>query len=155
MLQIISDVQSVVLADFALSEQVSDRGTLRGRRGTIDYQAPEFFLSEDPEFSTAADIWAFGITLFALFTGSSYFGNKGAILEWNEWDFEDQFRADLVAAGAPAAAIEAIMSMLKFDPAKRLTAAQLGCLDYFRYMDSPLAQDTNDTVSRFPPGIDD
>jgi hypothetical protein len=82
-----------------------------------------FFFSEHPEFSTPVPIWA-----FLLYTGNTYIYLyiPGGILERSEYVFEEQFRMALREVRIPPAAIEAIMSVLKYDPARRPTPAQLG-----------------------------
>jgi hypothetical protein len=94
---------------------------LEGWRRPFEYQVPVFFLSEHPEFSTSVAIWA-----FILFTGNKYFYKEGKILEWNVCVFKEQFRMALREVSVPPAAIEAILSVLKYDPAGRPTPARLG-----------------------------
>jgi serine/threonine protein kinase len=80
-----SDVRSVVLADFGLARQIPDDGTqLKGRPGTLTYQAPELFYSSDPEFSTPVDIWAFGILMFILFTGLDHTNDVSFPFDWTQ-----------------------------------------------------------------------
>lgn len=58
-------VQYIMLVDFGLSSDVRNVSKFNG--GTLQYMAPEILLGNSRGFGR--DIWAFGVTLFALITG--------------------------------------------------------------------------------------
>jgi serine/threonine protein kinase len=150
------DLQSVVLADFGLARRIPDDGTrLKGQPGTLTYQAPELFYSSDAEFSTPVDIWAFGILMFILFTGIDHTNDVSFPFDWTQDEIDEQFRADLNDADAPDDAIEAILSMLRVDPAERPTATRLKEMSYFQVAGAPLARTTKSAVQRLAPGVGD
>ena len=60
------------LTNFFMS-QVVDTDTLITKYGTPNYQAPEIFQETGTRNPRAADIWAAGLTLFALLTGKVMF----------------------------------------------------------------------------------
>jgi serine/threonine protein kinase len=89
--------------------------------GTPAFLSPEVFDGGEP--TVAADMWAFGVTLFVMicgtlpFGGTSYFGVKQHVLE-NELAFPP-------AAPAAAKWHRLLTKLLQKDPAHRMTAAQL------------------------------
>jgi serine/threonine protein kinase len=149
-----SDLRSVVLADFGLAEQIPDDGTqLKGRPGSRPYQAPELFYSSGPEFSTPVDIWAFGIVLSLLFTGIDHSKDVSFPFDWTQDRLDIQFCADLKKVNAPDDAIDAILSMLRADPAERPTATRLKEMPYFQVDGVPLPMTTKSAVQRLAPGV--
>jgi serine/threonine protein kinase len=146
-----SDVSSVILADFGLARQFHEGQLLQGSPGTIAYQAPELFTGQG--FSTPVDIWAFGMSLFILFTGREYFFEPGRLASFPENVFRRTFIKDLNEAEAPADAIRAIMRMLTYDPSLRPTAAGLHEMSYFKHVSLPLRASTKETILH--PGVGD
>jgi calcium-dependent protein kinase len=61
-----SVIQYIKLVDFGFSRDVRDVSQFHG--GTSHYKAPEIILKKSRRFEI--DIWAFGITVFALITGN-------------------------------------------------------------------------------------
>ena len=67
----------LVLCDFGVSQFFeSDRGIITGMMGTMRFMAPECFIPENRKNlnGKSLDIWAAGITLYLLLTGSYPFG---------------------------------------------------------------------------------
>jgi serine/threonine protein kinase len=90
LLQNLADVRSVVFADFGSAQHFPEGRLLHGHPGTAAYQAPEIFSARG--FSTPVDIWAFGMSLFILFTGWEYFYETGEIARWSEVQFRATFK---------------------------------------------------------------
>ena len=63
------------LTNFLMSQLV-DTDTLIPRYGTPNYQAPEIFQETGTRNPKAADIWAAGLTLYALLTGHVFFTSE-------------------------------------------------------------------------------
>ena len=63
------------LTNFLMS-QLFDADTLITRYGTPNYQAPEIFQETGTRNPKAADIWAAGLTLYALLTGRVFFTSE-------------------------------------------------------------------------------
>jgi serine/threonine protein kinase len=62
---LVTDTGQIKLGDFGLSESTALPNEPRCA-GTIAYAAPEVFVSPD-KVGTPADIWSFGVLLFAMF----------------------------------------------------------------------------------------
>ncbi|KXN89023.1 hypothetical protein AN958_06374 [Leucoagaricus sp. SymC.cos] len=65
---LINDDGRPLLADFGCSLIVGCQGTTTRRHGTVRYQAPELF-EEDIKFTKASDVYAYGVTCSAVWTG--------------------------------------------------------------------------------------
>jgi calcium-dependent protein kinase len=66
--------KSITIIDFGISKKVEDRGRRREMltlTGTPYYRAPEMF--EGGGYDEMVDIWALGVTIFKLMTGSTPF----------------------------------------------------------------------------------
>ncbi|MCD9559220.1 hypothetical protein HAX54_017077 [Datura stramonium] len=63
------------IADFGFANKVGIESQKRKLRGTPMYMAPESVL--DAEYGTAADIWAFGCTVFEMITGKKVWDCTG------------------------------------------------------------------------------
>ncbi|KAF2825872.1 kinase-like protein [Ophiobolus disseminans] len=120
------------MADFIVSDQrdgpephsigdnqnIGPAETSTSVQGSLQYAAPELFNAAGPVFSPVADIWAFGVVLYALLTASLPF-NEGldikttAKIREGTWDEEAVRNAEAVKEGG----IEDVLALLK------------GCLD--------------------------
>jgi serine/threonine protein kinase len=65
---LLTDDDHAKLADFGLSIDVSCQATVTSTAGTVLYAAPEI-IRKQPHDAKAADIWAFGILVYAAITG--------------------------------------------------------------------------------------
>lgn len=97
------------MADFIVSDQrdgpepvssgdhlnIGPADTSTSFAGSLQYAAPELFSATSPLFSTAADIWAFGVVLFALLTATLPF-NDGIDIKTTEKIQKGEWDADLV-----------------------------------------------------------
>jgi serine/threonine protein kinase len=61
-----------LIGDFGSGQFKSDDATLTGVAATVHYAAPEMFV-EDGELTAKVDVWAFGLILFEILTGSPVF----------------------------------------------------------------------------------
>ncbi|MDY0061573.1 MAG: serine/threonine-protein kinase [Myxococcota bacterium] len=96
----------------------SGRGTLRGIAGTPYYMAPEQW--QQQPLTAAADIWALGLILFEMLTGSlPYPAEELSQLALQVCSPEPVTRVDLVAPGVPRAVAELIARCLQKDPTLR------------------------------------
>jgi serine/threonine protein kinase len=117
--------KTVVLGDFGVARQLEH--TLEAARtyaGTVVYMAPEVLAHKD--YSTAADVWSLGVTLFELMTGTRPFRGDTApeltrcilhhdpIPKLREW-----------GSHYPVAFVDMVAAMLLKDPHGRPTAADL------------------------------
>eukprot|EP01104_Vermistella_antarctica_P014169 TRINITY_DN4418_c0_g1_i3.p1 TRINITY_DN4418_c0_g1~~TRINITY_DN4418_c0_g1_i3.p1 ORF type:complete len:192 (+),score=38.63 TRINITY_DN4418_c0_g1_i3:405-980(+) len=64
---------NVRLADFGTARDISTDGQMTSTTGTVGWMAPEVFLGK--KYSTAADVYSFGIVLWELWTRQDPFGN--------------------------------------------------------------------------------
>lgn len=65
------------ITDFGLSKIGSRRVSVRG--GTISYSAPEQFIESYLTLNKNADLWAYGVIVFELFTGKVFFDGSNDI----------------------------------------------------------------------------
>ena len=116
------------MADFIVSDQrdgpephamgdnqnIGPADTSTSVQGSLQYAAPELFNAPGPVFSPAADIWAFGVVVFALVTASLPF-NEGldikttAKILGGTWDEEIVRNSESVREGS----IDDILALLK------------------------------------------
>ena len=71
---LISENDELKLADFGISELVSESGTTSQKAGTYYFLPPEVF-SQDKVDAKGIDIWSMGITLYYLLFGEPPFRN--------------------------------------------------------------------------------
>ncbi|KAF2126514.1 kinase-like protein [Dothidotthia symphoricarpi CBS 119687] len=94
--------------------------------GSLQYAAPELFDAPGPVFSTAADMWAFGVCIYALLTATLPF-NEGLDVKTTmkimkgEWDAELIRSAEAVKEGGVEDALALIAGCLEMDVEKRWT----------------------------------
>ncbi|KAF2190278.1 serine/threonine-protein kinase-like protein DCLK1 [Zopfia rhizophila CBS 207.26] len=144
------------MADFIVSDQrdgpephstgsnqnIGPADTSTSVAGSLQYAAPELFNAPGPVFSPAADIWAFGVVVYALLTAQLPF-NEGLDaktsmkIQKGEWDVELLRGAEALQDGA-GDAISLVQGCLEMDPEKRwtvndiLTCAWLkGCMQRY------------------------
>jgi serine/threonine protein kinase len=99
----------------------------------LQYAAPELFNAPGPVFSTAADIWAFGVVVFALVTARLPF-NEGLDMKTTEKILEGKWDEEVVRVSYSAqdGSLEDTMALLRgclsVDVEKRWTIHDiLGC----------------------------
>jgi hypothetical protein len=116
--------------------------------GSLRYAAPELFGAQTPVFSTAADMWAFGVVIYTVLTARLPF-NEGLdakttekILN-NDWDLE-RLRGGRAVAHNPVAAIALVKGCLELDVSKRWTINDIlrspwlqGCEQLYENVDRP------------------
>ncbi|KAL5115553.1 hypothetical protein ACEQ8H_006529 [Pleosporales sp. CAS-2024a] len=130
------------MADFIVSDQrdgpdphsvgttnpnIGPADTSTSVAGSLQYAAPELFNAPGPVFSPAADIWAFGVVLFALITARLPF-NEGMDIKTTEkirqgkWDEEMVCNAQSVQeSGGVEDALALLHGCLELDVEQRWT----------------------------------
>ncbi|KAF2490136.1 serine/threonine-protein kinase-like protein DCLK1 [Lophium mytilinum] len=97
--------------------------------GSLQYAAPELFGAQTPVFSTAADMWAFGVVIYTLVTARLPF-NEGMDAKTtekimhNQWDLE-RLRSGRAIAHNPQAVIALVKGCLEPDASKRWTITEV------------------------------
>jgi serine/threonine protein kinase len=117
---IVLESGAVKLADFGLAEIVNDGKTLRARKGTYKYWAPEVVLGKPHD--SKADVWAIGVCLYASLTGAFPFSGE------DEYDYTMGVIWDapeLEKINASQDAVEIVRSMLTRAARDRPTVAEL------------------------------
>lgn len=126
------------MADFIVSDQrdgpepissgdnlnIGPADTSTSFAGSLQYAAPELFRATSPVFSPAADMWAFGVVLFALLTATLPF-NDGIDIKTTEKIQKGDWDADLVrnAEGVDEESVDDVLALvsgcLAMDPEQR------------------------------------
>jgi serine/threonine protein kinase len=135
------------MADFIVSDQrdgpephsigknqnIGPAETSTSVAGSLQYAAPELFDAPSPVFSPAADIWAFGVVMYALITAALPF-NEGMDIKTSEkilegsWDEELVRTAESVKEGGVDDALALLRGCLEVNVEKRWTIHDiLGC----------------------------
>jgi serine/threonine protein kinase len=135
------------MADFIVSDQrdgpephsignnqnIGPAETSTSVAGSLQYAAPELFDAPSPVFSPAADIWAFGVVMYALITAALPF-NEGLDIKTSEkiregsWDEELVRTAESVKEGGVEDALALLRGCLEVNVEKRWTIHDiLGC----------------------------
>jgi serine/threonine protein kinase len=133
-----SPVPKSVLADFGLAQPIGAR-KFTNPCGTIDYHAPEL-LAGNP-FDKAVDMWALGVTLFIMITGSAPFPSA----EVDEYEFTvavldgEYAKEKLDAVCASEECKEIIAALLSLRADERITAEEAAAHPFFRAMPEPAA----------------
>ncbi|KAF1829702.1 protein kinase kin1 [Decorospora gaudefroyi] len=126
------------MADFIVSDQrdgpeptsigdnqnIGPAETSTSIAGSLQYAAPELFNAPGPLFSPAADIWAFGVVVFALLTATLPFNDGLDIKTMDKiqscsWDAELIRNAEAVQEGGLDDALALIRGCLEMDIEKR------------------------------------
>lgn len=112
--------------------------------GSMEYAAPELLHSRTPLYSTAVDIWAYGVVAYTLLTGHRPFSHSFQpalvmLITKGEWDEEA-----LRDVGAGEDAIELIRGCLEMDPDLRWSIADVlecrwfeGCRELYEDVQRP------------------
>jgi serine/threonine protein kinase len=128
------------MADFVVSDQrdgpdshsaginqnTGPGGTSTSIAGSLQYAAPELFSAPGPLFSPAADVWAFGVVLYALLTARLPF-NEGLDartamkIQKGEYDLDLVRTAEALQEEGTEDAIELVKGCLELDPERRWT----------------------------------
>lgn len=126
------------MADFIVSDQrdgpeshsmgsnqnIGPAETSTSVAGSLQYAAPELFDAPGPVFSPAADIWAFGVVLYALLTATLPF-NEGLDIKTTQkiregrWDEETVRNAESLKEGGVDDALALLRGCLELDVEKR------------------------------------
>jgi serine/threonine protein kinase len=126
------------MADFIVSDQrdgpephstndnqnIGPAETSTSVAGSLQYAAPELFNASGPVFSPAADIWAFGVVVFALLTATLPF-NDGIDIKTMEriqngnWDAEAIRNAEAAQDGSLDDILSLVRGCLEMDVEKR------------------------------------
>lgn len=126
------------MADFIVSDQrdgpeshsmgsnqnIGPAETSTSVAGSLQYAAPELFDAPGPVFSPAADIWAFGVVLYALLTATLPF-NEGLDIKTTQkiregrWDEETVRNAESLKEGGVDDALALLRGCLELDIEKR------------------------------------
>lgn len=107
-----------------LNQNIGPADTSTSVQGSLQYAAPELFNAQAPLFSPAADIWAFGVVVFALLTASLPF-NEGldvktiAKIREGTWDEDVVRNSDSVKDSSADDAIALLQGCLALDVEKR------------------------------------
>ncbi|KAF2873757.1 protein kinase kin1 [Massariosphaeria phaeospora] len=148
------------MADFIVSDQrdgpephsiganqnIGPADTSTSVAGSLQYAAPEMFDAFGPVFSPAADIWAFGVVIYALITAELPF-NEGFDAKTRmkimrgEWDIEALRGAEAVQEAGVEDAIELVKGCLDMNPEKRWTVHDIlscswltGCMQRYEHV---------------------
>ncbi|PSN66329.1 kinase-like protein [Corynespora cassiicola Philippines] len=128
------------MADFIVSDQrdgpepqstggnsnIGPAETSTSVAGSLQYAAPELFNAAGPVFSPAADIWAYGVVVYALLTANLPF-NEGfdaktsMKIQKGEWDIDLIRKSEAIQDGDIDDAIDMIKGCFDMDPERRWT----------------------------------
>jgi serine/threonine protein kinase len=116
------------MADFIVSDQrdgpephsigdnqnIGPAETSASFTGSLQYAAPELFTAGENVFSTAADIWAFGVVVFALLTATLPF-NDGLDIKTRERIQNCEWNTDLIrnAEAVQQGGLEDVLALVK------------------------------------------
>ncbi|KAF2398648.1 kinase-like protein [Trichodelitschia bisporula] len=97
--------------------------------GSLEYTAPELIGLSEAVYSTAADMWSFGVVVYALLTGSRPFQHElreklVLMLAKGEWDPRPLVEAPAVREGG-AKAVELVQRCLVFEPEERWSVGRV------------------------------
>ncbi|KAF2252000.1 kinase-like protein [Trematosphaeria pertusa] len=122
--------------------------------GSLQYAAPELFNAPGPVFSPAADIWAFGVVVYALLTANLPFNGgldpKTSLkIQSGEYDVDLIRKADAVQNGRVEDAIALVKGCLEMEPEKRWTVHDIlrcrwldGCMQLYEHVSRPWLADS-------------
>ena len=126
------EIPEAYLSDFGFAKQLDDEGFLSGAVGSLPYVAPE--LLENRPYNEKVDMWAFGVTLFAMLTQQMPFPPPHddrerfvhAVLH-QHWDSKV-----LEERGMSNEARDLLEHLLCADPTQRLSAREAMVHPFFR-----------------------
>ena len=111
---------------------LSNRDTSLTIMGSLEYAAPEVVTATTTLFSPKADVWAFGVCVYALLTASLPFshGMREALalmIEKSQWDIAPLYSAPAVRGGGLAgmAAVELVKGCLTYEAEERLSVGEV------------------------------
>ncbi|CAH1956221.1 unnamed protein product [Acanthoscelides obtectus] len=148
----------IKLADFGLAKTYDCEMKLTSVVVTLWYRAPEVLLGLP--YATPVDIWSVGCILVELYSLKPLFcgtsegdqlskifrvlgkppedewPEENVFIKWNSFDVIGQVRIDEISPNICETAYDLIMSMLTFNPGKRITA--LGALNHQFFKEEPI-----------------
>ena len=116
LLKVKGDLNTVKLIDFGLSKSATNTKSFIGTQG---YLAPEMSPTRK-EYTPAVDMWALGITLYAIMTGCLPFDDDQEALNQDGAKIIASFPSDMWE-NRDKRCIDAVKGLLDLDPKKRLT----------------------------------
>lgn len=155
------------MADFIVSDQrdmpephsvgtnhnIGPSGASTCIAGSLEYAAPELFTAGVPIFSPAADVWAFGVVVYALLTASLPFHEgldtrTAARIQRGDYDVDLVRGSVACQEGGADDAIALIRGCLELDPEKRWTIHDIlecawlaGCSQHYEDVSRPWIAD--------------
>jgi len=156
------------MADFIVSDQrdgpepqsigtnqnIGPAGASTSIAGSLQYAAPELFTANGPVFSTAADVWAFGVVVYALLTSTLPF-NEGldartaAKIQKSEYDIDLVRSAEALQGGGMEDAIDLVKGCLESDFERRWAVNDIlscrwlaGCMEMYEDVARPWMADS-------------
>ncbi|KAF1957921.1 kinase-like protein [Byssothecium circinans] len=148
------------MADFVVSDQrdgvephsigdnqnIGPADTSTSIAGSLQYAAPELFSASGPVFSLAADVWAFGVVVYALLTATLPF-NEGLDIKTStkiqsgQYDIDLLRRAEALQGDGAEDAIDLVKGCLELDIEKRWTVHNIlscswlqGCMQLYEHV---------------------
>ncbi|KAF2746005.1 kinase-like protein [Sporormia fimetaria CBS 119925] len=114
----------------ASNQNIGPSATSTSIAGSLQYAAPELFKANGPVYSTAADIWSFGVVLYALLTANLPFNEgldaKTALkIQNGDWDAERIRSADALQHEGLDEAMQLLRGCLHMDPDRRWTVTEI------------------------------
>ena len=148
----LNDKLELKIGDFGLvvklynrNEKITDFG------GTLKYMAPEILIKPIKGYSFSVDIWAFGIIMYQLFTGTFPFFNDNQILK-SDVSFPNDIKMS-------KAAKDLIKQILEKDPIKRPNLTQILYHDFFHICKFPkfleIKPPDNSLFKKYNPDLDE
>jgi polo-like kinase 1 len=122
---------SIRIGDFGLSAKLQDEEDKKfSICGTPNYISPEMIINPSQGFGFEVDIWAIGVSAYAMLTGKLPFQSKMkketyALIRQCKYDFPDDASVSLGAK-------QFIRSILRVDPGQRPTARELQSHPFIR-----------------------
>jgi serine/threonine protein kinase len=105
---------------------LNNRDTTLTIMGSLEYAAPEVVTATETLFSTKADIWAFGVCVYAMLTGGLPFSHGmretlALMIEKSQWDIAPLYTAPAVRGGGLAgmAAVDLVKGCLTYGSEER------------------------------------
>ncbi len=117
------DFETVKLIDFCMAMRTEDLSAVEPgaflAQGTVAYMAPEQGGRANLRVDHRADLYAFGVVLYELLTGSQLFDDDDPAKVLHRHMTEMPPPPDRVANGVPANLSAAVMTLLRKDPGER------------------------------------
>jgi serine/threonine protein kinase len=117
------------VADRRTRQQINISKSSNSVVGSLEYSSPESLLSSTGLLSTAADIWAFGVVIYALLVGNlpfrhTFLPRVQMMILKGDWD-ETALRCAPEIGDWSDDAVELIRGCLEMDPDLRMTVRQV------------------------------